>query len=1039
MSKTKILILIGIFLIVVTGLRLTWFVYHMTPEHPQVTAGVLDLRDWDLPSEHTISLNGQWEFYPNSLLHPNTIQTHSSTKEKSFIQVPSNWDSYPQLDSEAAFNVGTYRLRILTNHTMDQSYGIRIPKIQTASQLFVNARLLGGAGLPAESPDAYMAVDIPYSVFFTPDTPEIEVVIQVSNASRFGPGGIIQPIRFGFQPAINHETLFTMSMQLLLCVVLLLHAVYAILLYFIGTRQKALIYFALLNLFTILSVVVDDDRLLLIWMPIQQDWSLKVFFIAYIGLTAFFVQFMKHLFPDYTKMKVFVWFPYFCSLYSLFIVCANTEAIIKTWFLLAVILLLSNLIIPGILLRAVINGDMDAIFLLLGSVSIITNIVWGITRNAGSIEMTYYPFDLIINFLGFAIYWFKRSFRNSIEIVKLADKLKKVDKLKDDFLANTSHELRNPLHGIINIAQTVLDSDGKAMNDTNTRNMELLIHVGRRMTFLLNDLLDLNRLEENKIHLQRTRIDLHSVASGVVDMLQFMTEGKPIQLILNIPEPFPSVYADENRLVQILFNLIHNAIKYTNEGYVTITAQVEAGMASIHIADTGTGMDEEVRLRIFQRYEQGDSSITAVGGGLGLGLNICKQLVELHGGNIHVSATSSQGSVFTFTLPLFNPAEKQEANQREPHASSSIYGSLEVISESAAAVSSEVSEHFSEPIAVSSGSKQRILAVDDDPLNLKILQSMLEIENYDIVTVTNGKEAIARVIREHWDLVITDIMMPHMSGYELSRLIRERFSLSELPILLLTARSRSEDIYTGFLAGANDYVIKPMDALELKSRVRALTDLKKSIGEQLRMEAAWLHAQIKPHFLFNTLNSISALGDLDIERMRLLLEVFGTYMRSSFSLQNLEPEVTLDNEIELVRSYLYIEKERFDERLQVVWEIQQHLHAKLPPLSIQTLVENALNHGVLKRANGGTVQIRIRPIADYIEISIIDNGVGMDEQKLKGLLDGHHDKKSGIGLFNTDQRLKQLYGAGLQIQSKVDQGTTVSFIIPNISFRSNNV
>lgn len=277
MSKTKILILIGIFLIVLTGLRLTWFVYHMTPEHPQVTAGVLDLRDWDLPSEHTISLNGQWEFYPNLLLHPNSFQAQPSSKERGFIQVPSSWDNNPQFDRDTVFNYGTYRLRILTNPTRDQSYGIRIPKIQTASQLFVNGRLLGNAGHPAENPDAYMAVDIPYSVFFTPDTPEIEVVIQVSNASRFGPGGIVQPIRFGFQPALNHETLFTMSMQLLLCVFLLLHAVYAILLYFIGSRQKALIYFALLNLFTILSVVVDDDRLLLIWMPIQQDWSLKIF------------------------------------------------------------------------------------------------------------------------------------------------------------------------------------------------------------------------------------------------------------------------------------------------------------------------------------------------------------------------------------------------------------------------------------------------------------------------------------------------------------------------------------------------------------------------------------------------------------------------------------------------------------------------------------------------------------------------------------------------------------------------------------------
>jgi two-component system sensor histidine kinase ChiS len=318
---------------------------------------------------------------------------------------------------------------------------------------------------------------------------------------------------------------------------------------------------------------------------------------------------------------------------------------------------------------------------------------------------------------------------------------------------------------------------------------------------------------------------------------------------------------------------------------------------------------------------------------------------------------------------------------------------------------------------------------NDDPLNLKILHGMLSVEQYDIETATSVREAIAR-LDEPWGLIITDIMLPHLSGYELSRIVRERFSLSELPILLLTARSRPEDIYEGFLSGANDYVAKPMDAMELKSRVRALTDLKKSIGEQLRVEAAWLHAQIKPDFLFNTLHTISALGDLDMDRMKALLDVFGTYMRLSFDVQNLQKVVTLEHELRLVRSYLYIEEARFGDRLLIIWEIAEPIHFMLPPLSIQTLVENALSHGILRRADGCTVHIRITDDIEYVEISIMDNGVGMDDNKQKGLLESHSDKKRGIGLFNTDQRLKQMYGMGLQLQSTMDQGTTVSFKIP---------
>src|SRR5699024_1061930 len=147
---------------------------------------------------------------------------------------------------------------------------------------------------------------------------------------------------------------------------------------------------------------------------------------------------------------------------------------------------------------------------------------------------------------------------------------------------------------------------------------------------------------------------------------------------------------------------------------------------------------------------------------------------------------------------------------------------------------------------------------------------------------------------------------------------------------------------------------KPVNSLELKSRVRTLINLKRAKEEHDQMQGAWLQAQIQPHFIFNTLNSIAALGILDIAKMQKLLHEFSNYLRISFDFKNSNPVVELKHELELVKSYIYIEQERFEDRLKVDWDIDDNLNFHIPPLSIQPLVENAINHGILKKLEGGT-------------------------------------------------------------------------------------
>jgi len=426
----------------------------------------------------------------------------------------------------------------------------------------------------------------------------------------------------------------------------------------------------------------------------------------------------------------------------------------------------------------------------------------------------------------------------------------------------------------------------------------------------------------------------------------------------------------------------------------------------IHIHDTGLGMDDDIQSRLFSPYKQGNDN----NDGIGLGLLISKRLIELHGGTLQKHSIPNKGSDVFFTLPL----------------------AVENVNEDQAYIEEEDTHLLVEEKNSSSITEKQfnILMIDDDPVNLTIMHSLFATSEYAVTTVTSSEKALELLQQEDWDLVIIDAMLPYISGYALTEIIREHYSLLELPVLILTARNCSEDVYTCFAHGANDYVTKPINSLELKVRSRALIDLKYSINQRLHIETAWLQAQIQPHFLFNTLNSIASLSTIDTDRMIDLMHHFGEYLHASFDVRNLQRVVSLKDELELVRSYLYISQQRFGDLLIIEWDIDDNINIEIPPISLQTLVENAIVHGVLKQEEGGTVCIRIKDCPNHVAISVIDNGVGIDPSLLDELQSGSDSPNSGVGLRNTDLRLKRIYGQRLQINSTLNEGTTITFHIP---------
>jgi DNA-binding response OmpR family regulator len=331
----------------------------------------------------------------------------------------------------------------------------------------------------------------------------------------------------------------------------------------------------------------------------------------------------------------------------------------------------------------------------------------------------------------------------------------------------------------------------------------------------------------------------------------------------------------------------------------------------------------------------------------------------------------------------------------------------------------------------------RILLVDNDAAILHWLAHLLGDARYNVSFAIDARDALEQLQKHRFDLVIAGVMLPDVSGCELTRMIRQRFVLSELPVLLLDGRNRPEDLAAGFLAGANDVVAKHVEDVVLKARIRALIELKLSVEERLRMEGAWMKAQIQPHFIYNTLNSIASLGTTNTDRMLDLMEVFGNYLRMSFDVRNAGRVVPLERELNLVRCYLYIEEQRFGERLKVKWELDADMNVLLPPLSIQTLVENALHHGILCRSTGGCIRIRIWSYDQYTEVTVEDNGKGMSNEAWQAwashqawVSQASSTAKRGGGLRSIDARLKQLFGSGLNIVSSPGKGTSVSFQIP---------
>lgn len=402
---------------------------------------------------------------------------------------------------------------------------------------------------------------------------------------------------------------------------------------------------------------------------------------------------------------------------------------------------------------------------------------------------------------------------------------------KSQFLANVSHELRTPMTAILGMTEVALEEE---LSPTVRDQLETVKGAADSLLTLLNDLLDLSRVESGKIVLEQAPFKLREVLSGTIKLLRGRAQEKGLTLGYEVFYQVPDhVLGDSFRLRQVLTNLVGNAIKFTEQGEVAVRVSLESQTPSeavlrFSVSDTGMGIPHDSLERIFAPFSQLDASTARTYGGTGLGLALSRNMVAMMGGRLWVESEVGRGSTFHFTARFGIPTEQAAppvAPRQEP--------ALVKVDAQGATVAASLA--------------LRVLLAEDNPANQKLMQYILTKHGHTVEVVGNGHQAVERIEREDFDVVLMDVQMPVMDGFKATAAIRALpNSKSRLPIIAMTANASKEDECRCLSAGMTDYLSKPFGAQELLSRLSKVAPHKAGSAAEVREQPAGARSGIVP-------------------------------------------------------------------------------------------------------------------------------------------------------------------------------------------------
>ncbi len=635
-------------------------------------------------------------------------------------------------------------------------------------------------------------------------------------------------------------------------------------------------------------------------------------------------------------------------------------------------------------------------------------------------------------------------------------KQRELDRLKSEFFDNVSHELRTPLTLILLTLDSLLQRGPEEFAPPVRQHLETMNRSAARLLRLINNLLDLTKLEAGKTKLRYEPLDLQGFLSSLLVPFEVLADKKRVELELEGGATTP-VHVDVVRLETVFQNLISNALKFTTQGKVTVRLREDEQWVHVEVIDTGVGIAAQDLSVIFDRFAQADSSGTRRFGGTGLGLALVKETLELHKGGIEVSSELGKGSNFHVRLPKGTAHVREELREGngEPTFRPTRRSADMTVPEGPGAIATPAVEALPLPApdAEAGPDAPRVLVVEDEPEIRAFLRQVLK-PYYRLLEATNGEEGLKTAQKERPDLIVSDVMMPVMSGIQMLAALRSSPETVDMPIIMLTARQEVEAKVEGLSMGANDYLGKPFSPREMLARIEAqlrLRDAAVRAAENERLAATGLLTSGFAHEVRNPLNGLMnallplresltsgtpdtamAVAMLDLieecgQRIRGLAEGLLSFVRTSSKAVAVDLGASLDASVQALSWRLPpgMKVERDYQLPEPVWG---------DPGSLNQVWVNLLDNAVRAIPPDGVVKVTTSRDGEDAVVSIIDNGVGIKPEHMERLFQpffSTRDAGEGTGLgLALCQRIVLRQGGRIRVFSELGKGTRVEVRLP---------
>lgn len=813
---------------------------------PKAIKGTLDLQNWNFAEDGPVKLDGEWEFYWNRLFESKANEEHQSPSHIAYSRIPGLWNS-EGMENQPVSNSGyaTYRLKVML-HEPITDLAIKVMAISTAAKVFINGNPIVSIGEVGISENQSKPKVSPQVVPFKLNTDSLEIVIQISNYTGLK-GGVWDPIFIGIYKELQAQKTKNIGLDFFLFGSVFMIGLYHIALFMYWRRDHAPLYFGLACMFiAAYSLMTGEIALLSVFPQMSFEHFAKIHMVNGLIAGILLLGYFALIFPrEFSKTILRT----FQAIYLLFLVFTIFTSF-KVYSNLAKYESLLFILAGGYSLYCIFSawnkGNREAKHFALGFTVFIITVLndaykligWELTTGYTLTSYGLFFFVLVqSNLLSKRLFNAFHSVENlSHQLENKNVELVRLDRLKDDFLSNISHELKNPIHGMIGLAETMILT-GKHLPRETHSSLSLIATTGKRLTRLVSDILDFAKLRNSDLKLNLKPTDIRQLIEVVIRLHKPLSDLKSLRITNSIPLNTSRVLVDEDRVLQVMHNLLGNAIKFTENGDIEISAVNTGNQLKVSVKDSGIGIPREQQISIFESFRQAETSETRHYEGTGLGLSIAKELINLHGGDIDVASVPGEGSVFSFTLPIAEMNSGESISLAPGETRLSFSPQVPAITEPDIELKTDNSSD--------NRNEGTILVVDDDPVNLKIVTAYLTPHNFKVIHASNGHNALAILENNRKpDIVLLDIMMPGMSGFELCEAIRKQAGHSLLPIIFLTAKQQVEDLENAFKLGGNDYITKPFSAGELLSRI---SNQLKSANASRKLESLRRVAELLSH------------------------------------------------------------------------------------------------------------------------------------------------------------------------------------------------